>query len=226
MERLGADPASILVAPNGIDHDVYHARGRRPVGSGGPLHAVFVGRLIGNKGPVVALDAVAVARAAGRDVRLSVLGDGPMRSRLEERSTTLGLSGVVEFHGHVADVAHQLRGGDVLLRPSYTEGLPLAVLEAMACGLPVICSTVPGNTEVVRHDVNGCHTSPGAATQVADTLIALCDDRSRLRRLADGAVSTAAQYSWEKSAVVHASALRSVHRLIPPSTTSQEPVTA
>jgi len=210
---LGARPGSVVVAPNGVDHDVYHARGRRPVGSAGPLEAVFVGRLVDNKGPHVALEALAAARARGPDVRLAVLGDGPLRGRLEARAATLGLRASVTWHGHVTDVASHLRRADVLLRPSFTEGLPLAVLEGMACGLPVICSTVPGNTEVVRHDRNGLHTPPGSARAVADGLVALAHDRARLRALAAAAVTTAAAYTWDRSAATHHTALRTAARI-------------
>lgn len=208
--RLGADHERLHVALNGIDHDVYSAAGRSPVGSHEELRAVFVGRLIANKGPAIALHAVADARSSGRDIRLSMLGDGPLRPSLQALAADLGLAESVTFHGHVHDVAAHLRHADVLLRPSFTEGLPLAVLEGMACGLPVICSTVDGNTEVVRHGGNGWHTRPGSATDVAEALVALCDDRERLRRLATGAVAVAAQHSWERSAKVHTTALHAV----------------
>jgi glycosyltransferase involved in cell wall biosynthesis len=210
---LGARPGSVVVAPNGVDHDVYHARGRRTVGSAGPLEAVFVGRLVENKGPHVALEALAVARAEGQDVRLRVLGDGPLRGRLEARAARLGLRASVTWHGHVADVASHLRRADVLLRASFTEGLPLAVLEGMACGLPVICSTVPGNTEVVRHDLDGLHVPPGSVRALADGLVALAHDRARLRRLAAAAVTTAAAYTWDRSAAAHYAALRAAARI-------------
>jgi len=210
---LGARPRSVVVAPNGVDHDVYHARGRRPVGSADALEAVFVGRLVDNKGPHVALEALAAARAQGLDVRLRVLGDGPLRGRLEAQVAKLGLRASVTWHGHVTDVSSHLRRADVLVRPSFTEGLPLAVLEGMACGLPVICSTVPGNTEVVRHDRNGLHTPPGSAQAVATGLVALARDRARLRTLAAAAVTTAAAYTWDRSAATHHAALRTAARI-------------
>jgi glycosyltransferase involved in cell wall biosynthesis len=213
LGTLGARPGSVVVAPNGVDHDVYHPRGRRPVGSAGPLEAVLVGRLVDNKGPRVALEALATARAQGPDVRLTVLGDGPLRRRLEADAARLGLQAAVTWHGHVTDVASHLRRADVLLRPSFTEGLPLAVLEGMACGLPVICSTVPGNTEVVGHDLNGLHAPPGSARAVAHGLVALARDRARLRALAAAAVTTAAAYTWESSAATHHTALRAAARI-------------
>jgi glycosyltransferase involved in cell wall biosynthesis len=213
LGTLGARPRSVVVAPNGVDHDVYHARGRRPVGSAGPLEAVFVGRLIANKGPHVALEALAAVRAQGLDLRLTVLGDGPLRGRLEADAAALGLGASVTWHGHVNDVSSHLRRADVLLRPSFTEGLPLAVLEGMACGLPVICSTVPGNTEVVRHDRNGLHTPPGSARAVAQGLVALAHDRAKLRALAAAAVTTAAAYTWDRSTAIHYTALRAAARI-------------
>lgn len=208
VSTLGADNSGTVVALNGVDHGVYHTRGRRPVGDQSPLRAVFIGRLIDNKGPHIALDGLARARAAGADVTLDVLGDGPIRDRLHDLAVEHNLGAAVTFAGHVDDIAGRLRQADVLLRPSYTEGLPLAVLEAMACGVPVICSTVPGNTEIVAHDVNGWHTTPGSGQDVAAALIALAADRDRLRRLASTATATAAHYTWERSTDIHAGALR------------------
>lgn len=208
LASLGAPAEDVVVAPNGVDHTTYHPHARRPVGTSEGLRAVFIGRLIDNKGPQIALDAVADARRAGRDVRLTVLGDGPLRARLEARAGARGLGDAVVFAGHVTDVARHLREADLLLRPSFTEGLPLAVLEAMACGVPVVCSTVPGNTEVVAHGVNGWHTPPGRVAAVGDALVALFDDREQLRRLAAAAVVAAADHTWERSTGVHSRALR------------------
>lgn len=210
LTRLGATPDTVRLAPNGVDHATYHARGRLALGSHGELRAVFVGRLIANKGPAVALEAVAGARASGCDVRLSVLGDGPLRARLEARARDRDLAGAVTFHGHVDNVADHLRASDVLLRPSFTEGQPLAVLEAMACGLPVICSTIPGNTEVVRHDHNGWHTAPGSGEMAGRALAIMASDRARLRRMGAAAATVAAGHSWDRSAAVHAAGLRAV----------------
>jgi glycosyltransferase involved in cell wall biosynthesis len=209
---LGARAEDVVIAPNGVDHATYHPHARRPVGTSGELRAVFVGRLIANKGPEIALDAVADARRSGRDVRLTVLGDGPLRARLQTRAGERGLGDAVVFAGHVTDVARHLREADVLLRPSFTEGLPLAVLEAMACGVPVVCSTVSGNIEVVAHDVNGWHTPPGRAAAVTEALVALFDDRARLRRFAVSAVAAAADHTWERSTAVHSLALRAATR--------------
>lgn len=208
VSTLRAAPGATVVARNGVDHDTYHPRGRRPGGSNGPLRAVFIGRLIDNKGPDVALAAVALVRSNGGDVTLAVLGDGPMRERLEASTRRFGIEDAVTFAGHVDGVADRLREADVLLRPSYTEGLPLAVLEAMACGVPVICSTVPGNTEVVQHDVNGLHTPAGGVAEVAEALSLLDRDRGLLRRLACAATATAQDYDWARSAAVHLHALR------------------
>lgn len=207
LASLNAPADAVRVAPNGVDHQRFHTHGRDQVGEAGPLRAVFVGRLIANKGPSVAIDAVAEAHRAGREVTLTVLGDGPLRASLLRRAAKRGIAEHVRFVGHVDDVATWLRSADVLLRPSLTEGLPLAVLEAMACGLPVICSTVAGNTEVVTHGVNGLHAAPRDVAGTAAGLVSLADDRPRLQRLAAAAVRVAADHTWDHSAAIHLSAL-------------------
>ncbi len=215
VASLGGRSTQTVVAPNGVDHASYHDRDRRPLRDHGPLRAVFVGRLVDNKGPHVAVDALARARAAGADVTLDVLGDGPMRRALQATVEARHLGGSVRFLGHVDDVAARLRQADVLLRPSFTEGLPLAVLEAMACGVPVVCSTVPGNTEVVADGVHGLHCRTGSAADVAAALGGLAADRETLRRLGAAATRAAADHTWERSADVHADALEGRLQLQP-----------
>ena len=204
LVRLGVDPARIDIAPNGVDRARFRpARTRKTTAE---LRAVIVGRLTANKGAVHVLDAVAAARATGRDVRLAVVGDGPLEPRLRRRADELGLAVAVTFVGRVANVEEWLWGADVALRPSYTEGLPLAVIEALACGTPVVCSAVPGNLELVKHGINGLVFPIGDVAALSAALVKLHDDRPALERMSWAAVETAAAFSWSTSAETHLAA--------------------
>lgn len=206
IANLGVDPGRIDVAYNGVD-----GRRFRPAPQRTPspeLRAVIVGRLTANKGPLHALDAVAAARSAGRDVRLVVVGDGPLERQARRRSHADDLAGAVHFTGRVANVERWLSEADVALRPSYTEGLPLAVIEAMACGTPVICSAVPGTMEVVSHNHNGVVVPIGDVPAISAALIRLHDDRSSLERMSKAAAEAAAGFTWSGSALVHLAAFR------------------
>jgi len=208
MVRLGVDVRRVMVARNGVDHGRFYPpveRAQHP-----ELRAVIVGRLVANKGPALALDALAVARARGRDVRLAVVGDGPLEAMLRRRASRPDLSGAVQFTGRVDDVETWLRRSDVTLRPSYTEGLPLSVLESLACGVPVVCSNVPGTLEVVRHGSNGIVVPIGDPEALGSALVRLFDERSELARMSTAAVESARPYTWEASALCHLAAFEAV----------------
>ena len=114
--------------------------------------------------------------------------------------------------GQRDDVERLLTEGDVFVRPSLLEGMPLTVLEAMACGLPVIATPVGGTTELIEDGVNGYLVQPGNGSQLAERLCVLLGDSdlrremgSRGRKLVDSG------YNWddisEKTATVYRQAL-------------------
>jgi teichuronic acid biosynthesis glycosyltransferase TuaC len=204
LVQLGVDPDRIHIARNGVDHARFRPIVHRP--NGQELRAVIVGRLTANKGTPLAFEAVARARGAGRDVRLVVVGDGPLEARLRRRAEEPDLCGAVEFVGRVAEVERWLAPADVSLRPSYTEGLPLAVLESLACGTPVICSAVPGTLEAVEHERNGLVVPIGDIQALSAALVRLHDDRAVLARMSRAAVETSASFSWSASVEAHLAA--------------------
>jgi glycosyltransferase involved in cell wall biosynthesis len=204
VRQLGAGQRPVTVVPNGVDHELFHppALRRRP----GSLHVLFVGRLISNKGPGLLLRAATAVLAQGIDLTVTFVGDGPLRHHLEREAAHLGER--VRFVGQSEAVADHLRAADVVVRASYTEGLPLGVLEAMACGTPVICSDVAGNLELVEHGSNGLVFRAGDATGLAQALTRACLNREMLDQLGRRAHLDAAKYSWERSADGHLNALQ------------------
>ncbi len=107
----------------------------------------LVGRLTPQKDPGILLEAWSVGRLS--QARLVLVGDGPLRKSLEARVARGPLAGQVIFAGATADVSQYLRAADLLALPSQAEGMSNALLEAMACGLPVVATDVPGNREVL-----------------------------------------------------------------------------
>jgi len=99
---------------------------------------------------------------------LILVGDGPLRNRLEARAASGSLAGHVTFVGARTDVAEYLRAADLLVLPSRAEGMSNALLEAMACGIPVVASDLPANREVVGRDGRtGCLVAPEDAPGLA-----------------------------------------------------------
>ncbi|MBI5201913.1 MAG: glycosyltransferase [Elusimicrobia bacterium] len=118
-----------------------------------------VGRLDEQKGHRYLIEAIAKLKAA-QPVKLAILGDGPMRRELESLSRALRVEEDVAFAGEVPDVPNWLSAFDVFALPSLWEGLPNALMEAMAMGLPVVATRVDGVPEIVDHDVDGLLCEP------------------------------------------------------------------
>lgn len=115
----------------------------------------FLGRLSAEKHPLITLDVLACLREAG--YRLLVVGDGPLMSEMERRARSLGVADRVQFRGSLprSQALAELGRCGALLVPSRWEGLPLAPLEAMAMGVPVIAHAVGGIPEIIEHERTG-----------------------------------------------------------------------
>lgn len=160
---------------------------------------VFVGRLEHNKGvwELVAL----FEQLAGRfpRLRLRLVGDGPERPGLERRLSAAGLTGRVDFAGAVApeEVAGHLRGCDLFVLPSHYESWGLAVVEAMAVGVPIVASDVAGIPEVTGTAASLLPLGqPGAW---ADAIGGLITDPAQRRRLSDAGRERAARFTAERA---------------------------
>jgi glycosyltransferase involved in cell wall biosynthesis len=145
-----------------------------------------MGRLDEQKSHGVLIDAVAGLKDSRRP-RCAIIGDGPLRDRLRARISRLGLERVVQLPGERADVRSWLCASDIFVLPSLWEGLPNALLEAMALGLPVAASRVDGVSEAVTDGQDGLLVAPGDAGALSGALARLMDDPELRRRLGQAA---------------------------------------
>ncbi|MET0648485.1 MAG: glycosyltransferase family 4 protein [Pyrinomonadaceae bacterium] len=154
-----------------------------------------VGRLSQEKGHA---DLVAALGHLGRlapglSFRLVLVGDGPERARLEEEARARGLSERVVFAGHHADVRPFYALADVLVLPSYSEGSPNVLLEAMAAGVPVVATAVGGVPEIVAHEESALLIAPRDERAMAEALARILSDATLARGLAAKAAELAAE---------------------------------
>jgi glycosyltransferase involved in cell wall biosynthesis len=174
----------IHVCLNGVDEAFLHVARSTPIS--GCLRIVAVGSLIERKGYDLLIDAV--ARMRHRDgVRVRIAGDGPQRSRLQRQATTLGITDRVDFTGEVApeEIPQFLADADVFILTSRSEGRPNVVIEALAAGLPVVSSALPGIDGLVKHGENGWMVEIGDIAGFAHALDeAFADPDERVRRAA------------------------------------------
>lgn len=146
-------------------------------------HILFLGRLDPRKGVYELLDAIAIMRLQ-IPVVLTIAGDGDRRD-IQARINALRLADVVEFTGWVVGSEKTKVYADacVYVLPSYAEGLPLAIIEAMAAGLPIVATNVGGIPDVVEDGVNGILVKPRDVTSLAAALIALLRDPELRRKM-------------------------------------------
>lgn len=134
-----------------------------------------VGRLSAEKGQVIFLKAFQKAVKMHPEAKALIVGDGPDRGMLEEYCRKNGIEDKVVFTGYQEDVANFYQVFDILALPSFTEGLPNAVLEAMLFGVPVIATSVGGVPEVINNS-NGILVPPDNYELLADKMIKLLQD--------------------------------------------------
>jgi len=142
-----------------------------------------VARLDAQKGITHLLDAAAGVPEA----IFAIAGDGPDRASLEAHASSLGITDRVRFLGHRRDVPALLAAADLFVLPSLHEGLPLAALEAMAAGVPVIATAIGGTSEIVRDGETGTLVPPADGVALAAAITRALSNRERATRLASAA---------------------------------------
>ncbi|MGL4236946.1 glycosyltransferase [Tabrizicola sp.] len=164
----------ITIVHCGVDLSAYS---RKPPGDFGKRVA-FVGRLDPVKGALLLIEAMAEVLKAHPDATLTLAGDGPARAGAEARAAELGISGAVRFAGFMTQgqVAELLASSDMLVLPSFAEGLPVVYMEALASRIPVVASRVAGVQELVEDGVTGYAIPPGDVATLTDRMIRLMDD--------------------------------------------------
>jgi glycosyltransferase involved in cell wall biosynthesis len=214
LVRLGARPGRVRLVKNGVDRALFRPRDRAEARAALGLPAkgriaLYVGRLEPQKGLGELIEAFArVAQGGPQETRLVLVGDGAMRAELERKAARLGtvtLAGVRP----PAEVAQFLGAADVLVLPSWAEGTPNVVLEALASGRPVIASRVGGIPDVVEEGRTGLLVPPRDVRALGEALRKAMSCAWSAEELIQGAPP-----SWEKSAealhgaLAHAAARR------------------
>jgi L-malate glycosyltransferase len=173
----------IQMIPNAVDVSLFDRIERKPPHPDRPLRVIYVGRLQPVKGVAVLVAAWRYVQAAIPAARLVLVGDGPLRGELERQIDTLGIRSSVELPGRSSEVPRLLRTADVYVQPSFQEGLPNSVLEAMSAGLPIVATRVSGNEDLVREGGNGKLVAPGDPQQLARALIEVLADPALAQRM-------------------------------------------
>lgn len=170
---LNSDPAQwpkLRIVHCGVTPALYEKPADKTPGQ----RLIFVGRLAPVKGLRVLMQTLNGLKDALPDLRLTVVGDGPDRAALEAAAAPLGAR--VSFTGYQsqAEVAAHLAASDIFVLPSFAEGVPVVLMEAMAAGMPVIATRIAGIAELVEDGTSGHLVPPGDPTALGEKITALC----------------------------------------------------
>jgi glycosyltransferase involved in cell wall biosynthesis len=208
-----ADGVPVEVVANGVDATFFSPPDMPPAL---PFRFLFVGRLHAQKDPeFVVRGLAALRRRTTVPFVLDVVGDGPQADELRRLAETLGLADAVAWRGWLDRTAlrDRCRASHCLVAASPREGMPNAVLEAMACGLPVIARRAPGYEEVVRDGATGRLFAGGDVDDLArcgESL--LTDPTTRAEMGRRGREVVVAEHSWDRAAAAYVGFLRAAAR--------------
>jgi glycosyltransferase involved in cell wall biosynthesis len=142
------------------------------------------------------LDAFTIVRGEMPQVRLVIVGEGPLRAALEERARALAIADAVWFAGGVTDPAPVYRDLDLFVSSSKAEGTSISILEAMASGVAVVATSVGGSPDALAHGACGRLVPPADSARLASAIVSLLRERAERERLAAAARSrTVERYS-------------------------------
>ncbi|HUF51136.1 MAG TPA: glycosyltransferase [Longimicrobiales bacterium] len=206
LESLGnGQRPRIELIRNGIDMDRFAEPDRPP---SGPFTILAVARLVEKKGLQLLIEACRILRERGREFRCDIVGKGALRAELERLIRQHDLRVHVHLIGPLTQqsIVQRYHGAHVLALPCIVgadgnrEGLPVSIVEALACGVPVVSTPVTGIPEAVHHGVNGLLVPEGDAVGLADALERLMTDDALLQRLRQAArPSVVDEYRQERT---------------------------
>jgi sugar transferase (PEP-CTERM/EpsH1 system associated) len=200
--RSGVKPDKIAEIPGGVDVNIFtqidcksikRLRHKWDLGTEVTIIGT-VGRFVEPKGYSYLLEAMVELRKQNSNIRALLVGDGSLRLAMEEKAETLDLPDILVFTGIRRDVPMILALLDVFVLPSLWEGLPIALLEAMAAGLPVVATRVGGVPEVVVDGVTGFLVPPRDPQALADAILRLLRDPDLRRRMGEAGHARVAEH--------------------------------
>jgi len=205
VEHRSVDPEKIEVIPNSIplddfrnvpEHAAEEAAGEFGFNSNAPIIGT-VGRLDEEKGVTYLLDAIPLIQAEIPEVKALIVGDGTLRTDLEEKAEQLGIAKDVVFAGERRDVPRLYKLMDVKVIPSINEGLPLTLLEAMTAGTPVVTTKAGGIAELIEDGRNGRLVQSKKPKEIAEAVVMLLKNRKRRQNIVSRAWQDAQEYDVE-----------------------------
>jgi glycosyltransferase involved in cell wall biosynthesis len=175
VREFGLAADKVAIVPNWLDTGKFRPMPEQMPHGPAVNSLVYVGWLNHDKGVEHLIRSLPLVAAQRRDFRLDVFGGGELDRFLKELVVELGVGDLVMFHGWIdnSKVPVALNSGDIFVFPSLKEGMPNALLQAMACGMPVIATRISGILPLIDEGVNGLLVDPGSSGQIASAILQL-----------------------------------------------------
>lgn len=192
--RNGVDLNSFLIMKQSFHKDEHD-----------DFRLISIGRIAIQKGFNYLVEALAILKNQRINFFCQIVGDGPLRKQLEEQIRAAGLEKSVEITGWLSheETIERLLKSDAYVSSSVNEGMSVAMLEAMACGLPVIGTNVMGNNEIIENNITGFMAPPKNPALLAEFLRKLIEDERLRQQFSENTKEIIKKYSWEEIAREH-----------------------
>ena len=195
IANFGCPMEKIVIIPNAVDTNLFS-----PESKPNENLVVWVGRFVPEKGLDYLIEAAKLVAGSFRDVEFLLIGYGPQENRIMKLAHQCGLLGRnVRFTGKLTrfEIATILKKAAAFVFPSLSEGMPVALMEAMSSGVPIVGSNIPGVNDLVVDGVNGLLVPPRDSSSLAMAITSLMEDPKRRKRMSASArTSIIHDYSW------------------------------
>jgi glycosyltransferase involved in cell wall biosynthesis len=197
LNGYGVDSSQVSVMWNGVDEKVFF-----PIKNKENLekYVLYTGVLRARKGLFDLIKCAILVNNIIPDIKFVICGTGPLLQKLKEQVRSVGLEEKVIFLGRVdrKKLIQIYQNATIHVLPSIYEGLPTVLLEAMACGLPVVATNIGGNREIISSNINGLLVPPGSPEEMAKMVTMLWNDESLRKRIGDSARETILKkFTWD-----------------------------
>ena len=198
LREYGLGPGDVTVIGNGVNEQIFVPIRKKDLTK---KYVLYTGGLRARKGLFDFIDCAKYVSETNLNIRFLICGTGPFLPRLLDKVLKMGLQRYVLFLGHISreKLVMTYQNATIHVVPSHYEGLPTVLLEAMACGLPVVATDVGANNEVISSGKNGFLVPPKSPKIMAEAIISLLNDSSMRRKIGEEARKTIeTKYTWDK----------------------------
>ena len=192
----------MFLIPNGVDFKKFYAArsvDRQQLGLKESDEIIItVSRLVSKNGIADLIKAMVRAKAEIPELKLIIIGSGPLETELKNLTRELNVRNDVLFLGakEYEEIPHYLKSADMFVRPSLSEGLGTAFIEALAAGLPIVGTPVGGVVDFLKNDETGLFCETGNPKDIAEKIISILSNRELRERLIKNGLDLAQKYDW------------------------------